>query len=193
MKKRLKVNGLLIFLATMAVFIFPNFFMRADSAHGLNDIAEVSGLALVVFGLLLRVSARGYKSELSEQGYALVGGGPYGLVRNPMYLGIGLIGLGIVVIMFKWWVGAIFILIFIARYIFLIFTEEKKLTLQFDEEYKKYTEATPRLFPGMKKLLLSDMRDILPIKLGWVRKDLGSIIGWILAIVIMELWRVFRA
>lgn len=188
MKQRLKINGVLMFLATCLALFFPKLFLRRDSLNIFNDISEVFGFALVLLGLLLRVSARGYKSESSKEGCCLVAGGPYALVRNPMYLGILMIGMGVVLVLFKWWVNVIFILIFIARYLSLIFKEEKKLITRFGKGYLGYMKSTPRIIPGMDTLLAKDIRELLPIKLAWVKKELGSVVGFILGLLIIETW-----
>ncbi len=188
MKERLKINGLLMFLATCLALVFPKFFSRPDSFGPLNGLSEVFGFAMVLFGLLLRVSARGYKSESSKEGYALVSGGPYRLVRNPMYLGIAMIGLGLVLILFKLWVNMVFILIFSARYIKLIFKEEKLLIAKFGRPYQDYMKSTPRILPKISALLKEDIRDILPLKLSWIKKEIGTVIGFILGILIIESW-----
>lgn len=188
MKKRLKINGLLMFLATCLVLLFPKFFLRRDSLDAVNDLSEVFGFALVLFGLLLRISARGYKSESSGEGSALVDGGPYKLVRNPMYLGIMMIGLGVVFVLFKWWLSAVFIVIFTARYILLIFKEEKRLVRQFGRNYQEYMKATPRILPGINSVLKQDIKEVLPLKLSWVKKEIGSVIGFIVGILLIESW-----
>jgi hydrogenase maturation factor HypF (carbamoyltransferase family) len=78
----------------------------------LDDTMEIFGIALILLGQIFRVSGRGYKAEQSQQGQVLIEGGPYILVRNPMYLGILLIGLGIVLMLFNWWVICFFIIFF---------------------------------------------------------------------------------
>ena len=175
-----------MFLATCLVLFFPKFFLRPDSLSPFNDFSEVFGFALVLFGLLLRVSARGYKSESSKEGYALVSGGPYKVVRNPMYLGIAMIGLGVVLILFKWWANLIFIVIFTVRYMKLILKEEKRLIEKFGRDYQDYMQSTPRIVPKLRMLLQEDIREVLPLKISWIKKEIGSVIGFIAGILIIE-------
>ena len=177
-----------MFLVTCLVLISPTLFLRPDSLNPLNNVSEAFGFALVLFGLLLRVSARGFKAESSKEGQALVEGGPYKLVRNPMYLGIVMIGLGVALIFFKWWAHAIFLLIFTARYITLIFKEEKRLIQAFGENYRNYMKSTPRILPKLAVIVKEDIREILPLKLYWVKKEMGSVIGFILGILLIESW-----
>lgn len=192
MKKRLKISGLLIFLAASLAFAFPALFLRPDTLSPLNNISEVFGFALVLFGLLLRISGRGYKAEHSKEGQVLVKDGPYGLVRNPMYLGIAMIGLGIVLVLFRWWTSAIFILIFILQYILLIFREERRLIEKFGQEYKNYINLTPLILPKINIILIKDIRSILPLKLSWVKKEIGSVLGIVLGLLAIESWEDIR-
>lgn len=192
MKKRLKVSGILIFLATCLVLIFPKLFLRPDTLNPFNDMSEVFGFALVLFGLLLRISSRGYKVEHSREGKALVTDGPYGVVRNPMYLGIAMIGLGIVLVLFRWWTSAIFILIFILQYILLIFKEEKRLIDKFGQEYKNYINSTPLILPKVNVIFTKDIRSILPLKFSWVKKEIGAALGIVLGLLAIESWEDIR-
>lgn len=193
MKERLKVNGILMFLAACLVLFFPKFFLRPDSLGSINDIAEVFGFSLVLFGLLLRISARGYKAESSKEGYALVEGGPYKLVRNPMYSGIAMIGEGVVLILFKWWVSLVFFLIFAVRYISLIFKEEKRLIEKFGRDYQDYMQSIPRIVPKLRMLLSEDSREVLPLKISWIKKEKWTVIGIISGLLIIESWQDIRS
>jgi len=101
---------------------------------------------------------------------------------------IFLIGLGVVLALFKWWVICIFLLIFIFRYIFLIFKEEKKLSGVFPQEYPEYCRRVPRIFPSLKALLKRDILEYLPLKLNWIKKEMGSILALLLVTLSIDLW-----
>lgn len=189
MKKRLKINGLVMFLATILLASFPAVFLRKDITGSSDNIAEIVGIALILLGQLMRVSARGFKAEHSLNGNVLIKGGPYSLVRNPMYLGIFLIGLGVVLMLFKWWVVAIFIVFFIIRYILLIFQEEKKLKSLFPESYPVYCREVPRrIFPSINTLLEKDICEYIPLKLEWIKKEVGSIAAVLFLVLLVESW-----
>lgn len=189
MKARLKKNGIIIFLACLLLAIFPRFFFKDIQIGYLDDIAEAIGITFILLGQLLRVSARGHKAEMSGEGTALVKTGPYSLVRNPMYLGIILIGVGIVLMLFNWWAAAIFLLVFILRYIKLIFKEEKKLLQLFPQEYALYQKSTPRLFPRITIIFEKYATEYLPLKLDWVNKEIGSILTVLLVTLLVESWK----
>jgi len=188
MKFRLKINGVIVFVSFMVAVFFPALVFRKSSAGILDEITEVIGIAFILVGQLLRFSARGYKSEQSRNGFALVRGGPYALVRNPMYLGILLIGLGIVLVLFKWWVVIILLLMFITRYVFLIFQEEKRLLNSFSGEYQDYMRKVPRLLPSLGSLFRQDIRQYLPLKVSWLKKEIGPIFAVLFITLFAESW-----
>jgi len=175
-------------VALTMIVLFPSFFFRHQRLGSLEEIAEIFGIALILFGQLIRTSARGYKSEQSQNGHALIQGGPYSLVRNPMYLGILLIGLGIVLILFQWWVMAVFLIVFIIRYLLLIFKEEKKLLEVFSGQYKTYQGKVPRLILPLTMLLQADISEYLPLKLSWLKKEIGTILAVLLMTLLVESW-----
>jgi protein-S-isoprenylcysteine O-methyltransferase Ste14 len=188
MKKRLKINGIIMFVASLSIVILPSVFLRHKSPHSLDEFMELFGIAFVLLGQIFRASARGYKSEHSKNGGALIQGGPYSLVRNPMYLGILLIGVGIIFILFRWWVLGLFLLIFTLRYILLIFKEEKKLLMMFPETSKEYFKNVPRLIPSFSMLFRNDIAEYLPLKFTWVKKEIGSMLAVLLTTLFVESW-----
>jgi len=191
MKNRLKTNGFIIFIVSLFIVIFPNVFFRDEKtaiSYALDLVMEIFGLAFILLGQILRVSARGYKAENSQSSNLLIQGGPYALVRNPMYLGILLIGFGIVFMLFQWWVITIFLLVFIMRYILLIFQEEKKLLSAFPEEFRDYQKRVPRLLPSLATVFQKDITEYLPLKFIWLKKEVNSIVAVLLGVLIVESW-----
>jgi protein-S-isoprenylcysteine O-methyltransferase Ste14 len=108
------------------------------------------GFPFVALGQALRFWAVGcigrYRGErVSAQ--ILTTWGPYAFVRNPLYVGNGLIGLG-------WGLMAgfvpllIFVIVFVLLYTVLIVPhEEAFLSGKFGEEYRRYKEETSAFFP----------------------------------------------
>jgi len=188
MKKRLKINAMIVFFAVVLFAVFPLFFLRIEYNQASDLFVEVLGISLMFLGQILRISARGYKSENSREGYALVDKGPYSIVRNPMYLGILLIGGGITLLLFQWWVFFIFLLFFIFRYIQLIFKEERKLSAVFPREYKDYCLRVPRIFPHWRVLFRNEVPEYLPLKLPWIRKEIWSILVVLSVSFFIESW-----
>ena len=189
MKRRLKINGFIIFLAISCLAFFPTVFLRSAQQAYENEFAEIFGIALILLGQILRASSRGYKSEYSQNGHSLIQNGPYILVRNPMYLGILLIGLGMVLVLFNWWAVVVFLCIFIWRYLFLTFKEEKKLLAMFPQGYRDYQQRVPRLLPSPALLLQKDIAEYLPLKLTWLKKEIGSILTVLLLVLFLGGWQ----
>ncbi|MCX5669362.1 MAG: isoprenylcysteine carboxylmethyltransferase family protein, partial [Candidatus Omnitrophica bacterium] len=112
----------------------------------------------------------------------------YQVVRNPMYLGIFLIGLGVVLAVFRWWAAVVFAVVFIMRYILLIYQEEKKLRLMFPQAYPEYCRKVPRLFPALSSIIKLEISEYLPIRISWFKKEIGSIITLLLLTLIVWSW-----
>jgi len=189
MKKRLKINGIIMVCAGLGVALFPRIFFRSYSKGLWEQSLEIIGFALILLGQIIRVSARGYKSENSQDSRALIQGGPYQIMRNPMYLGIFLIGLGVVLALFKWWAVVIFITVFIIRYILLIYHEEKKLRLMFPDTYPQYCRKVPRIFPSISSIIKLDVIEYLPIRIAWFWREIGSIITLLLLVLLVTSWQ----
>jgi len=191
LKKRIGVNGTIIFLSFVLVILFPAWFMRFSATRP-HKIVAVAGVVLLLTGLLLRVSSRGYKSDFSKNGHALVEGGPYALVRNPMYLGILCIGTGVVCVLFQWWILVLFYGVFLTRYYTLILAEEKKLTEVFGRHYETYVQSVPRLFPRPQALFRMNPLDYLPLRFRWLQREWPNLILVPIAIVALGYWQSYR-
>ncbi|MEW6075581.1 MAG: isoprenylcysteine carboxylmethyltransferase family protein [Candidatus Omnitrophota bacterium] len=188
MKTRLKINGAIIVLSLTVLSLFPGFFMRDHSANFWEESAEIVGFAFILLGQLFRTSARGYKAEFSRAGKALIQTGPYAFVRNPMYLGIFLIGIGIIMVLLTWQAAVIVMTVFSLRYYLLILEEEKKLHALFPGEYAGYCRKVPRLFPSVASIISQDMRDYLPLGWVWLRKEAGTILLVLAGVFLIDAW-----
>lgn len=107
-------------------------------------------LVLVAAGQALRFWAAGcikrYRGEEAKV-EALVTWGPYAIVRNPLYLGNGLIGLGWSLLAGPRAI-ALFVVSYLILYVFLIIPyEETVLERCFCEEFHRYKERVGRLIP----------------------------------------------
>lgn len=192
MKKRLKTNGSIIFFGVLLLVLFPKSFFRNDKPDSFYTVIEACGLTMILLGQLLRVSARGFKAEHSQEGGLLIKSGPYQLMRNPMYLGILLIGLGIVLVLFKWWVTGVFLLIFFFRYILLIYKEEEKLNTLFPDGFPAYKQQVPRLLPSLSVIFKTNITEYFPLKLSWLRKEIGSISTTLFVVLLLKSWEDIR-
>ncbi len=186
MKKRIKIQGFLLFLAVTISILLSKFLFHQWKYEATDEFLDALGIGVACFGFLFRVAARGYKAERSSQGQLLVKDGPYGLMRNPMYFGTLLIGIGIVLLLFQWWVLLLFLLVFLLIYSPQVNREENKLSQQFGDEYLLYAKRTPKYFPSVVKLLKMNLGEHLFFKWPWIKKELPSLIATITIIIAIE-------
>jgi len=114
---------------------------------------DLLGLGLINLGLVVRVWAIGYAGG-STRSYKLraarlVTAGPYAYVRNPIYVGNLLIGLGIVFVAGSWVALAVLAVVFSIEYGAIVSLEEEFLTRTFGDAYRKYAEQVPRWLPRL--------------------------------------------
>jgi protein-S-isoprenylcysteine O-methyltransferase Ste14 len=192
MKKRIKLQGIFIFAAITIVLALHKFIFPYWTQEPWDEFLDALGIAFILFGFIFRIAARGYKAEISCEGKSLITDGPYGLMRNPMYFGTFLIGLGIILVLFMWWAFFVFLAIFALIYIFQVRKEEKTLFRRFGDEYKRYCEITPRYFPRLVTVFTADFRKYVFLKWNWVKKELPSLILVISLVIIIETWEDVR-
>ncbi len=118
------------------------------------------GLVLVGLGLVLRIWATGHLEKFQ----GLTVSGPYRWIRNPLYLGSFLIGLGFTVAGGQLWLIGLFLLIFLALHLPVIRMEERELK-GLGAAYEAYRASVPRLLP------LPGSRRVLPQELASAGRD----------------------
>jgi protein-S-isoprenylcysteine O-methyltransferase Ste14 len=187
MKRRISLNGVVLLLGVWAIVLFPLKIIRLTDKWW-DVYLEVFGISCILLGQLVRVSARGYKSQFSGNSHFLVVSGPYSLVRNPMYLGILLIGLGVVLTLLYPWAIAVFILGFLIRYAYLFSKEEKELLKRFGKQYSSYMKQVPRIIPRLKDLFTRGIASYLPMRLSWLNSELPGIAAILLIVFAIESW-----
>lgn len=190
MKKRIKVDGILIFCIFWLLVIFRDVFLRGRQTLDIPEIIMLSlGVAFFLTGQIIRISARGFKSEYSQNGALLIENGPYSIVRNPMYLGILLITAGVALILLNLWSAGVFVLLFLLRYILVIRKEEKKLAVRFAQQYDNYRAKVPRIIPSSGVLFRKNILRYLPLKRAWVNRELGAVIALLLVVLFLKCCR----
>jgi protein-S-isoprenylcysteine O-methyltransferase Ste14 len=126
-------------------------------AKSLWPLAAVAVLSLAAaVGAIALVTAA--KKHLGRQwalaarvveGHKLVTDGPFGVVRHPIYLAMGLLLLS-PVIGFSSWLGAgLSIILFVAGTVMRVRAEEAVLTQEFGGEYAAYKERVPAFLPRL--------------------------------------------
>lgn len=101
---------------------------------------------MMMAGEFLRTWASGYIYKDQE----LATAGPYSIIRNPLYLGSFLIGLGATLLSGLLILLILYPFLFLATYLPLIQQEEEKLLKIFGESALSYMQKVPRLLPSFK-------------------------------------------
>lgn len=105
------------------------------------------GVPLSLAGLALRAWAAGHLAKNQR----LATGGPYGWVRNPLYIGTLLVAAGIVVSAQRWELALLFAGVFGLIYLPVIELEEQHLRSLFPA-YADYCRRVPMLIPRLRRL-----------------------------------------
>ncbi|TCC54147.1 isoprenylcysteine carboxylmethyltransferase family protein [Kribbella capetownensis] len=112
-----------------------------------EDVRRVAGWPIVAAGVAVIAGSlkTAGTTELASPG-RLVTGGPYARTRNPMYVGWGLLQLGIGVIAGSGWV--LVSLPFVGALVHReVLREEQRLEERFGDEYLEYSEKVGRWLP----------------------------------------------
>ena len=186
MKKRIRIQGILIAVAIASTFIFSKIIFEHWQQPVFDDFFDVLGTLFVFTGFYLRTVARGHKEEKSANGIKLVKDGPYSIIRNPMYFGTLLIGLGICLVLFALWVVPIFLIVYLFIYVPQIKKEEILLVERFGEEFKAYGRNVPAFFPKLNDF--ENLKSLTVVKSIWIKKELSSFVGMMSFVAFYEAW-----
>jgi len=134
------------------------------------------GGAIAVIGLLIRAWASGHIRK--NQNLAI--SGPYAYTRNPLYLGSFILGVGFTIASGVWWLGLVFIALFLGIYLPVMRVEAKELTEIFGAEYKEYAQKVPLFFPQVRADRKSETNFDLDLYLRYreYQAALGLIFAW---------------
>lgn len=129
--QRLRVPLGFLFAAVFLIFARP------------EPVTLAIGGAVALVGLLIRAWASGHIRK--NQNLAV--SGPYSYTRNPLYLGSFILGVGFTIASGVWWLGLIFVVLFLGIYLPVMRVEAQDLTTIFGAEYEKYARQVPLFFP----------------------------------------------
>ncbi len=132
------------FLAVMVIFARP------------TPLSLVIGFAVAFVGELIRfwgVSIVGAETRTTGTvgGTYLITSGPFGHVRNPLYLGNMLLyaGVGIMSMALFPWLLILALIWFYIQYALIVSKEEEYLAGRFGGEYEEYRRHVPRFLPRL--------------------------------------------
>ena len=122
---------------------------------GLGTAAVVAGVALAVGGAALSYSCmivfvwRGRGTAFpTDPPKTFVAVGPYRYVRNPMYIGNLILGLGVgLALQSATYLGYVVVLA-VACHLYIVLSEEPGLRVRFGDSYREYCSRIHRWLPG---------------------------------------------
>jgi protein-S-isoprenylcysteine O-methyltransferase Ste14 len=143
--------------ALFGLAILPGFYV----ATGIPESADYPArwwavvLGAIIFASALWVFRRSHKElgrnwsitlEIRDR-HALVSGGPYAVVRHPMYTSFMLMGLGQAFLLSNWVAGLAGLIGFAVLFFLRVDKEERMMLENFGPQYRAYMERTKRIIP----------------------------------------------
>ena len=134
-------------------------FYHPDFAATQPWLAWVAGAVSVVtifLGEALRIWSVGHSGRTTRakelKAPALATGGPYAVVRNPIYVGNFLLGFGFVLLTRIHWVVIAYVVFFFIQYTLIVNIEEEFLEGKFGDDYREYRKRVKRFLPNLARL-----------------------------------------
>ncbi len=162
-------------------FLFAAFYLwRAKPTWQSVEV----GVAIALLGLVIRALASGQVKKDRE----LTTTGPYTYVRNPLYLGSILLGVGFVIAARDPWIALGLLLYFVLVYVPVIRAEQVYLRSQFPA-YAEYMQRVPSLLP--RTLWLSGMTTGFSRELYFRHREYNALLGaaaMLAALIAKILW-----
>ena len=135
------------------ILFAATFIWRETQSHLLF---KLSGCVLIIIGELVRMAcikrARSItRTRSGKTGDRVIQEGMFRISRNPIYIGNGLIGIGLTILSGFYLAPIIFFILFMVQYSLVIAYEENILEDRFGDEYRRYKKSVPRWI-GITKL-----------------------------------------
>lgn len=168
-------------LAALCI-VFPPRLLGGSLA--LDRWLDLVGLAVALAGQGLRAAVIGFayikRGGLNKRVHAssLVTAGLFGVCRNPLYLGNGLIVAGLLIIHGNPWACLLGLLVFGFAYGSIVASEESFLVAKFGAAYRDYCRQVPRWWPDPRRFAEAT-RDM---RFDWrrvVANDYGTVFPWV--------------
>ncbi len=109
-----------------------------------RTVARVLGVVLIACAVAIvvpafRAMARAHTSfRIERPTTAIVTGGPFGYTRNPIYVALTLLYLGIAMVLNALWVFVLIVPVIVVMQLGVIVREERYLERKFGDEYLRY-------------------------------------------------------
>jgi protein-S-isoprenylcysteine O-methyltransferase Ste14 len=139
-------------------------------------------LPMLLAGASLRVWARGHLDRAER----VCWGGPYRLVRHPLYVGSFLMGLGVALMALS--PGGVmgYVVVFLAMYVPKALREEAYLRHRFGDGYAAYAAAVPAALPSLSRAVAEPPSSRFEWRRVWRHREWRTWIG--IAVVLVCVW-----
>lgn len=177
-RRRILISGILFGLLIVQALAYGP---KPHDLGNYRDPLSVLGGLLVVTGLALRSWSAGILRKNAE----LTTTGPYGLIRNPLYVGSFLMMFGFCALIahpvnFLIILGPVLLI-----YIVKVRQEERLLSARFPEQWTEYNRSTPRFLPRLKRVDLSAEWQFSQ----WIRhREYQALLASLAALAALKIW-----
>lgn len=182
-----------VIFAIGALFLRPQIILNIPIV---DRMLIAMGMVIALLGQAVRLITIGF--EYIHRGgkdgkmYAgrLVQGGVYGLTRNPMYVGNGLIVIGMTMYFGSPLGYLVLIPLFLFIYQAIIAAEEAYLRHKFGAEYTDYEKSVNRYVPVLSRVRES----FVDMRFDWrktIKSELSTVVGLTIGLILMPVWRTY--
>ena len=134
----------LVFLGGVILGLIIQYFVRAVTFPIAREARFAISGVLFGLGIGLAVAARGLFKKTGqsvrpwEPTPELIFNGPYKFTRNPMYVGLTLLEIGVGLLLNNVWVSAFALLALATVHVIAVLPEERYLSTKFGDSYRNY-------------------------------------------------------
>ncbi len=157
-------------------FVFAGLFILVAKP---TLVLIAAGSVVSVVGLFIR----GWASGHIEKNKELAISGPYAFTRNPLYFGSLLLGIGIMIGSGSWWIGLLFVALFLGIYLPVMSVESDELTAIFGETYSEYAKSVPLFLPGFRRYTKSDKKFEMSLYLRY--REYRAAMGFVAIVLVL--------
>jgi protein-S-isoprenylcysteine O-methyltransferase Ste14 len=109
----------------------------------LGSTVALLGIVIAIWGRRTMLAA-GTNVDPRLPSTAIVSSGPFRLSRNPLYVALTLLYLGLTVAFDTWWGPIGLVPLLIVMHLGVVLREERYLEGKFGDEYRRYRRVVPR-------------------------------------------------
>ncbi len=124
-------------------YLWPLAFLAGSSRYVLGSFLVIISIVIMP-PVLLRFRRANTTFDVRKAASTLITNGPYRFSRNPAYLSLTLVYLGIGILLDNGWVLILVVPVFVLMHRWVVPNEERQLAAKFGEQYLRYKAAVRR-------------------------------------------------